>query len=112
MPKTHPGGQPARRAELGAFPFRPRLSLNSLSTLPSLTSSTFTEAGSFSTFLTSSTEKVKLGAWGSDCSAPVPTPHQERWALWRVSSRHQGTLGEGSVTTAPGHHARASGWTG
>lgn len=99
MPKTHPGGQPARRAELrGPSPSDPRLSLNSLSTLPSLTSSTFMEAGSFSKFLTSSTEKVKLGAWGSNCSVPVPTPTP-------------GETGSLKGLLLP-HHAQASGWRG
>lgn len=73
-PGHPPWWQPAKRAELrGPSYFCPSGSAwNPLG--PRLTSSTFTEAGSFSRALTSSMERVKPGLGDSDCPAPVPYP--------------------------------------
>lgn len=67
LPRPHPGVQPAWHTELrGPSHFCPSGSaLHSFLTLPGLTSSTFTLAGSFSRALTSSMERVRLRVGGS-----------------------------------------------
>ena len=78
MPEPHPGGHPAKWAQLRRpVSSCPRCShLNTLpQTASTLTSSTFTEAGSFSRVFISSRERVKLSLGAAAlplCPSPLP----------------------------------------
>ena len=99
MPEASFRGSPARWAQLRrAVSSCPRCShLNARQQAASmLTSSTFTEAGSFSRVFMSSGERVRL----SRGSGPACVhPHCQANALRRGSSRHPAPSGEGGVTT-------------
>lgn len=121
MPRLHPPPQPrrqpARRAELRESSYsgpqaQPQLPLLPRP-LPSLTSSAFTEAGSFSSALASSTERVTLGAWGKRLPCRCSHPHcQENvgspeWLL--PLPRHPGRR---QRPCSPLPSFPASGWSG
>ncbi|XP_058390545.1 uncharacterized protein LOC131399923 [Diceros bicornis minor] len=99
MPETPPWGHPARWAELSkAFLLLPLLLTPQpppAAPPPGLTSSTFTEAGSFSRAFTSSRGKSHAGGLGAATALPLcPPPLPGKGGLSRGAPPHQSTSEE------------------